>query len=45
LDLFAAGRFVTKGMLSDVIPLAELVERGLERLASDKSLVKIAVAP
>jgi len=45
LDLIAAGRFVTEGMLSDVIPLADLVERGLDRLAADKALVKIAVAP
>ena len=45
LDLMAAGRFVTEGMLSDVIPLADLVEKGLERLVADKALVKIALAP
>ena len=45
LDLLAAGRFVTEGMLSDVVPLAELVEKGFDRLAANKALVKIAVAP
>lgn len=45
LDLFAAGRFVTEGMLSDVIPLADLVEKGFDRLAANNALVKIAVAP
>jgi threonine dehydrogenase-like Zn-dependent dehydrogenase len=45
LDLFATGRFVTEGMLSDVISLADLVEKGFERLAADKALVKVAVAP
>jgi len=45
LDLIASGRFVTDGMLSDVIPLADVVERGFDRLVADKSLVKIAVAP
>jgi len=32
-------------MLSDVIPLADLVEKGFERLIADRSLVKVAVAP
>ena len=45
LDLLSAKRFVTDGMLSGVVPLSDLVERGLERLVADKSLVKIAVAP
>ena len=45
LDYLAAGRFKTDGMLSDVIPLADLVERGFERLVADRSLVKVAVAP
>ena len=45
LDFLAAGRFKTDGMLSDVIPLADLVERGFERLLADRSLVKVAVAP
>jgi (R,R)-butanediol dehydrogenase/meso-butanediol dehydrogenase/diacetyl reductase len=45
LDYMAAGRFRTDGMLSDVIPLADIVEKGLERLVADRSLVKVAVAP
>ncbi len=45
LDYLASGRFKTQGMLSTVIPLADLVAKGLERLASDRSLVKVAVAP
>jgi len=45
LDLLAAGRFVTEGMLSDVIPLSQLVEKGFDRLAANKALVKVAVAP
>ncbi len=45
LDLLAAGRFVTEGMLSDVISLPDLVEKGFDRLAANKALVKIAVAP
>lgn len=45
LDYLASGRFRTKGMLSDVISLTDLVERGFERLAADRSLVKVAVAP
>jgi threonine dehydrogenase-like Zn-dependent dehydrogenase len=45
LDLLAAGRFITDGMLSDVIPLSDVVEKGLDRLVADKTLVKIAVAP
>jgi threonine dehydrogenase-like Zn-dependent dehydrogenase len=45
LDLLSAKRFITDGMLSDVVPLSELVEKGFERLAADRSLVKIAVAP
>jgi threonine dehydrogenase-like Zn-dependent dehydrogenase len=45
LDYLADGRFRTEGMLSDVIPLADLIERGLERLVADRGLVKVAVAP
>ncbi len=45
LDYLASGRFCTEGLLSDVIPLEELVERGFERLVADRSLVKVAVAP
>jgi threonine dehydrogenase-like Zn-dependent dehydrogenase len=45
LEYLAQGRFSTRGMLSDVIPLADLVEKGFERLIADRSLVKVAVAP
>lgn len=45
LEYLADGRFHTKGMLSDVIPLTNLVEKGFERLIADRSLVKVAVAP
>jgi threonine dehydrogenase-like Zn-dependent dehydrogenase len=45
LELLSTKKFVTEGMLSRVVPLADLVEEGFERLASDKSLVKMAVAP
>ncbi len=45
LDYLAGGRFQGDGMLSDVIPLADIVEKGFERLVADRSLVKVAVAP
>jgi threonine dehydrogenase-like Zn-dependent dehydrogenase len=45
LGYLADGRFTTEGMVSDIIPLADLVEKGLERLVVDRSLVKVAVAP
>jgi threonine dehydrogenase-like Zn-dependent dehydrogenase len=45
LEYLANGRFSTKGMLSDVILLEDLVEEGFERLVVDRSLVKVAVAP
>jgi 2-desacetyl-2-hydroxyethyl bacteriochlorophyllide A dehydrogenase len=45
LDYLAAGRFNTDGMLSDVIPLADIVANGFERLVADRSLVKVAVKP
>ncbi len=45
LEYLSSRRFRTHGMLSAVIPLADLVEKGLERLVADRSLVKIAVAP
>jgi (R,R)-butanediol dehydrogenase/meso-butanediol dehydrogenase/diacetyl reductase len=45
LDYLAGGRFTGDGMLSDVIPLADIVEKGFERLVADRSLVKVAVAP
>ena len=45
IGYLADGRLRAKGMLSDVIPLEELVDKGFERLAADRSLVKVAVAP
>jgi threonine dehydrogenase-like Zn-dependent dehydrogenase len=45
LGLLSTKRFVTEGMLSGIVPLSDLVEKGFERLAADKSLVKMAVAP
>jgi threonine dehydrogenase-like Zn-dependent dehydrogenase len=45
LDYLAGGRFRGDGMLSDVIPLSDTVEKGFERLIADRSLVKVAIAP
>lgn len=45
LELLSSKRFATDGMLSGVVPLSEIVEKGFERLAADRSLVKMAVAP
>jgi 2-desacetyl-2-hydroxyethyl bacteriochlorophyllide A dehydrogenase len=45
LHFLATGRFSTKGLLSDIIPLDDLVESGFNRLARDKTLIKVAVAP
>lgn len=45
LDFLAQRRFKTEGMLSDIISLDDIVEKGFERLASTKGLIKIALAP
>jgi threonine dehydrogenase-like Zn-dependent dehydrogenase len=45
LDYLAAGRLNTGGMLSDVIPLADIIEKGFQRLVADRSLVKVAIRP
>jgi threonine dehydrogenase-like Zn-dependent dehydrogenase len=45
LDYLTSGRFRTLGLLSDVIPLVDLVDKGFERLAADRALVKVAVRP
>jgi 2-desacetyl-2-hydroxyethyl bacteriochlorophyllide A dehydrogenase len=45
LTYLATGRFKAKGLLSDIIPLGDVVERGFNRLLVDKSLIKVAVAP
>ena len=44
LCYLSSGKFNTKGLLSDVIPLSDLVEKGFNKLAVDKSLIKVAVA-
>lgn len=45
LYYLSSGRFSTQGLLSDVIPLGDLVEKGFNRLSVDKSLIKVVVAP
>ncbi len=45
LNYLATGRFKTEGLLSDIIPLSDLVEKGFHRLVVDKNLIKVAVAP
>ena len=45
MNYLASGRFNAKALLSDIIPLSDLVTRGFERLAKDRDLIKVAVAP
>ena len=45
LDFLAQRRFNTEGMVSDIISLDDIVEKGFERLAATPSLIKIIVAP
>lgn len=45
LDLLKDKRFDTGGMVSDIIGLDDLVEKGFSRLASSKELIKVVVAP
>ena len=45
LNYIAEGRFDTEGMVSDIIKLDDIVEKGFKRLAADKSLVKVVIAP
>ena len=44
-DFLARRKFSTEGMVSDIIGLDDIVEKGFERLASNKELIKILVAP
>ncbi len=44
LDLLRRKKFDTKDMISDIIGLDDVVEKGFERLASSKGLVKVVVA-
>ena len=45
LNYLATGRFKGKGLLSDIIPLDDLVEKGFKRLVVDRNLIKVVVAP
>ena len=45
LYFLSTGKMSTRGMFSGTIPLSDLVEKGFNRLAADKSLIKVAVAP
>jgi threonine dehydrogenase-like Zn-dependent dehydrogenase len=45
LAFLAQGMFKTPGMVSDIIKLDDIVERGFERLAVDKSLLKVVIEP
>ncbi len=45
LDFLAQRKFKTEGMVSDIIGLDDIVEKGFERLASTKGLVKVLLAP
>lgn len=45
LDFLAQRRFNTNGMVSDIISLDDIVEKGFERLSSTKGMVKVVVAP
>jgi threonine dehydrogenase-like Zn-dependent dehydrogenase len=45
LDFLARRRFKTEGMVSDIISLDDIVEKGFQRLATTKGLVKVLVAP
>jgi (R,R)-butanediol dehydrogenase / meso-butanediol dehydrogenase / diacetyl reductase len=45
LNLLNSKRFKTEGMVSDIIKLEDVVEKGFERLIHTKGLVKVLVAP
>jgi (R,R)-butanediol dehydrogenase/meso-butanediol dehydrogenase/diacetyl reductase len=45
IDFIQQGRIDTASMLSDVIPLGQIEDRGFRRLAGNSDLVKIAVVP
>ena len=45
LDFLRQRRFNTKGMISDIISLDDVVEKGFERLAANRDLMKIVIAP
>jgi (R,R)-butanediol dehydrogenase/meso-butanediol dehydrogenase/diacetyl reductase len=45
VDYLAQGRINTQGMITDIISLDNIVEKGFERLAASSEPVKIVVAP
>ena len=45
LDFLTQRRFNTQGIVSDIISLDDVVEKGFERLATTKNLIKIVIAP
>jgi threonine dehydrogenase-like Zn-dependent dehydrogenase len=45
LYLLASGKMSTRGLYSGSIPLTNIVDKGFNRLAADKTLIKVAVAP
>ncbi len=45
LDFLAKRRFNTEGMVADIISLDDIVEKGFERLATNKNLMKVVIAP
>jgi len=45
LYYLSTSKMSTKGLFSSSIPLSALVEKGFNRLAADKNLIKVAVAP
>ena len=45
LRLLSRGKMITKPMVSDIIPLEDVVERGFARLAVPNDLVRVVVAP
>jgi len=45
LTFLARGKFKTQGMVSDIIKLDDIIEKGFKRLAVDKTLLKVIIAP
>jgi threonine dehydrogenase-like Zn-dependent dehydrogenase len=45
LEFLGKGRLVTEPLITDVIPLADLEEKGLKRVLSSRNIVKILVKP
>ena len=45
VDFMASGQVDVKPLISDIIPLADIQQKGFERLKSDRSLIKVLVEP